>query len=686
MDWRETYYGIEETMEAKRSMRLHKKVMGSGLVERAPEPALISIGLPLPGLTIDIPGLIEINGGAQKTTTTSSTHVATTATTAHATTTANSGSTKGSGGSSSGGNGGAATQTGSSSKPTDSSSGGSGSSSGNSGSSGNGSGDENGGGSSDNSGSGGGGSSVSGSLSTAAPGSTQTASAGAGSGSGSSSDIVGGSSVVGGDSSGGSVSPGATLSGAPSAVINIAGDPSVTATTDSNGDTVFLSGSVTITSVHGTSTATKGSGSGSTVNGGTTSNGNGGNSSNGNNGSSGNGNTTTSGSDASSSGKVSAGVIAAICVVVGLVLLFLFLFGLRRWHKKRRTQRLRDWADRSKKGGLFMFGAFSEKPATAVSANTVVAGSRSARSSFGTTIEHTRPFSPLPAFDQTLSENTLFFTPLPSPTATGMQSATSVIPDMPPVSIPQTAIIRPPSRNSSVFSIGSDSSHGSSRESNGAQYLSLPPMHPDNVPQLSPISVRPFSPSESWAFPKPPTNPPTPPSTLRPLSGASAATEMPVPPIPVARPAELPSSPNTAGLRDPFADAQEIPDNDPFADPQLTPTLLVPIKGLDIPVQRPTSSGTMHTTSTAGGSEVSLGVLDVIRRPFVPTLEDELAVKRGDQIRVLQCFDDGWAQIEKLETGEAGLIPVDCLREAGEELPDFLAARRVSSYYGGVAV
>lgn len=675
-------------METKRSMRLHKRVLSSGLVERAPEPALISIGLPLPGLTIDIPGLIEINGGAQKTTTkTSLTHAATTATTAHATTTANSGSSKGSGGSSSGGNGGAATQTGSTSKPTDSSSGGSGTS-------GNGSGDDNGGGSSDNNGSGDGGSSALGSSSVTAPGSSPTASAGVGSGSGSSTEVSGGSTVVVGGSSGGSVSPGATLSGGPSAVINIAGDPSVSATTDSNGDTIFLSGSVTITSAHGTSTAAKGSGSGTSVNGGTTSNGNAGNSGNGNNGnsgngsngSSGNGNTTTDGSGATSSGKVSAGVIAAICVVVGLVLLFLFLFGLRRWHKKRRTQRLQEWADRSKKGGLFMFGAFSEKPATAGNANTIVAGSRSARSSFGTTIEHTRPFSPLPAFDQTLSENTLFFTPLPSPSATGMQSATSIVPDMPPVSIPQTAIVRPPSRNSSVFSIGSDSSHGSSRESNGAQYLSLPPMRPDNVPQLSPISVRPFSPSESWAFPKPPTNPPTPSMTSRPLSGASAATEMPVPPIPVARAADLSPSLNSAGLQDPFADAQEMLHKDPFADPQLTPTLLVPMKGLDIPVQRPTSSGTMRTTSTACGSEVSLGVLDVIRRPFVPTLEDELLVKRGDQIRVLQCFDDGWAQIEKLETGEAGLIPVDCLREAGEELPDFLAARRVSSYYGGVAV
>jgi len=40
--------------------------------------------------------------------------------------------------------------------------------------------------------------------------------------------------------------------------------------------------------------------------------------------------------------------------------------------------------------------------------------------------------------------------------------------------------------------------------------------------------------------------------------------------------------------------------------------------------------------------------------------------------------------VEKLPSGGTGLIPVDCLREAGEDVPAFLAARRISSYsYNG---
>ena len=638
-------------------MRLHKKIFGSGLVEREPVPALIELHLPLPLSSIDVAGIIGINDDVQ--TSTSSTHAATTATTASPTTSSKSGSSGGNGGN----GGGSTTQTGSTSTPTGSSGN---SGSGNGSGSGSGSGSNN-GGSSDSNGSGGN-SSASGSSVASAPGSIPTASTGTGS------DTNGNNSDTLTATSGGSKALNNSSFASPSPVVNIAGDPSASssAITDSDGHTITgtrPSGSVTTTtSAHG-ATAT-------TVNGGST-DGNGGNSDGGST-------TPSDGKGAASSGKVSPGVIAAICIVVGLVLLFLFLFGLRRWHKKRRNQRLQAWADRSKKGGLF-FGAFSEKPATAGSANSNVDGSRSVRSSFGTTIEHTRPFSPLPAFDQSLSDN-VFFSPFPSPGTSEAHTATSIVPDMPPVSMPQAAVVRSPSRNSSVFSIGSDSTHESGRDSNGAQYLALPPMQPDNTTQLSPISVRPFSPSESWAFPKPPTNPPTPSTTPRPLSGTTAA-ELPVPPIPAARPGDTTPTPADAEAQNPFADSQEVvAKQDPFADPERTPTMLAVASHVDVPVKRPTSSGTMRTVSTAAGSEASMGILEVIRRPFVPTLGDELAVKRGDQIRVLQCFDDGWAQIEKLETGETGLIPVDCLREAGEELPEFLAARRVSSYYGGVAV
>jgi len=81
----------------------------------------------------------------------------------------------------------------------------------------------------------------------------------------------------------------------------------------------------------------------------------------------------------------------------------------------------------------------------------------------------------------------------------------------------------------------------------------------------------------------------------------------------------------------------------------------------------------------------------VIRRPFMPTMDDELAVLPGDQVRVMQAFDDGWAFVEKMtgagsDRNERGLIPVDCLREAGQALPAFLAQKRVSSYGADVGL
>ena len=78
----------------------------------------------------------------------------------------------------------------------------------------------------------------------------------------------------------------------------------------------------------------------------------------------------------------------------------------------------------------------------------------------------------------------------------------------------------------------------------------------------------------------------------------------------------------------------------------------------------------------------------MICRPFVPTLEDELLVSPGDRVRILQVFDDGWAMVEKVGAGSSidgnqqrrGLIPVDCLREAGQPLPSFLAQKGLIDY------
>jgi len=80
---------------------------------------------------------------------------------------------------------------------------------------------------------------------------------------------------------------------------------------------------------------------------------------------------------------------------------------------------------------------------------------------------------------------------------------------------------------------------------------------------------------------------------------------------------------------------------------------------------------------------------ETIRRHFNPTLVDELEVKPGDRVRILQTFDDGWAMAERqplLISGQqigvpgTGLIPIDCLREPGQDLQSFVAEKRVSNY------
>jgi hypothetical protein len=80
--------------------------------------------------------------------------------------------------------------------------------------------------------------------------------------------------------------------------------------------------------------------------------------------------------------------------------------------------------------------------------------------------------------------------------------------------------------------------------------------------------------------------------------------------------------------------------------------------------------------------DISSGVETTIRRPYSPTREDELAVVAGNEVRVVKMFDDGWCFCEVIsgqDQGSRGLIPMDCLRDAGEEFPSVLAVKRSSS-------
>jgi hypothetical protein len=89
-----------------------------------------------------------------------------------------------------------------------------------------------------------------------------------------------------------------------------------------------------------------------------------------------------------------------------------------------------------------------------------------------------------------------------------------------------------------------------------------------------------------------------------------------------------------------------------------------------------------NASSSAPNLNSEFAPVETIKRPFAPSLDDELAVTPGDFVRVVKVFDDGWAYVEKIGASARGLIPLDCMRDAGQDLPAFLASKRVSSYIG----
>ncbi|KAI0700356.1 hypothetical protein C8T65DRAFT_580381 [Cerioporus squamosus] len=158
----------------------------------------------------------------------------------------------------------------------------------------------------------------------------------------------------------------------------------------------------------------------------------------------------------------------------------------------------------------------------------------------------------------------------------------------------------------------------------------------------SPFSVRPFSPSETFSFPQPPKD-----------DAQSRASEM------------VSGSVKSSVLGSAFFTAEEAyspsaENENPFAD--------------FTEVGRPPSAATDSSVPQ------HFAPVETIRRPFVPSMNDELAVSPGDEVRILKRFDDGWAVAEKVGAGVQGLIPIDCMRAVEEELPAFLAKKRISSY------
>ncbi|CAA7270927.1 unnamed protein product [Cyclocybe aegerita] len=75
------------------------------------------------------------------------------------------------------------------------------------------------------------------------------------------------------------------------------------------------------------------------------------------------------------------------------------------------------------------------------------------------------------------------------------------------------------------------------------------------------------------------------------------------------------------------------------------------------------SDSSLGTPTTPNGTRAPR-LMNVVA-PFVPTLPDELRVKVGDTVRVLQTYRDGWCFVQFVGKADApkGVVPIVCLRD-----------------------
>jgi len=101
----------------------------------------------------------------------------------------------------------------------------------------------------------------------------------------------------------------------------------------------------------------------------------------------------------------------------------------------------------------------------------------------------------------------------------------------------------------------------------------------------------------------------------------------------------------------------------------------------------PVDTGERSVTAESGEHRdpaVFIPVTETIRRPYFPSSEDELRVVPGNIVNVVKPFEDGWCfcEIEGEAPKALGLIPMDCLRNAGEPLPASLTRQGIRSNFG----
>ncbi|KAG6884834.1 hypothetical protein C0993_007955, partial [Termitomyces sp. T159_Od127] len=323
--------------------------------------------------------------------------------------------------------------------------------------------------------------------------------------------------------------------------------------------------------------------------------------------------------------SLSGGAIAGIVIVITLGLIAVTVVLLRGRYRQRRSERRNHWWNRS---------------GTRLSTESV--SRASVRSSFETTINYAQ----IPRVS-----NSIDSVPALPPMAEvrgrddiQLFSPNLAIPDSPMLIAfdnSQSPGVIPANNRTSIHSIATTSS-GSHH---GSHYLEVP--NGDDRETSSPVSVRPFSPSESFSFPMPPKAQSGDSSSSRPMSVVTLHS-------------------GSRSLKCGTSSVPAVPSN-PFSDPS-----------------NPFSDPVSPTTEFAE--------VEPIRRPFKSTRDDELTVTITDSVRILQLFDDGWALVEKLPAFEEilakqgknihrlqGMIPIDCFHAGAEEISTSLSEKRASS-------
>jgi hypothetical protein len=310
---------------------------------------------------------------------------------------------------------------------------------------------------------------------------------------------------------------------------------------------------------------------------------------------------------------VSSGAAAAIVITLLLISVFLAITVLRRRAIAKRGDRQHRWWFTGARGES------SSESSGELMSEEQRARVLSMRSSFGTSMDH--------SFDFWEFKDP----PLGTATVQRPQAHALVNPD--PSSLIGTVAAPPPAH------VNEGTSHRNSAGSIRSienPFLSTP--SPSNDPAMS---VRPFSPSESFAFPTPPNN---------------SAPPSPVRVFPTDNNVIYSTGNLSMGVT--HNNTRTTPE-DPFHDQQA---------GI------PDAAGFDKSARTQPG-------VVTIRRPFQPMLDDELPVTSGDVVHVIQSFDDGWVLARQLQgkcQGMSGFIPVDCLSEANQV---FSPAKRVSSFF-----